>query len=214
MKQLNNLVLIKPNTSHYEHITLKSGLVLWFDQSFEKEQHACTSGTIVGLPEKVVYPKPFKPQMELQIGDEVIFHYLDHSNAKSNGTMDKDGNMFLPYDFLYLAIRNGEVIMLNGYIVVEGIKETISSNKLIIPDANIKQDETKGIVRYAGTPLEDGFDYPEILPGMKIVFPKHCSVPLQFQLHQIVDPDKVLYRMRYSDILAIMDSDPLEIEIA
>jgi len=206
MRQLNNLVLIKPNLGHYSHITIAGGVTLFLDQSWEKEQHACSSGTIVGLPDKIKYPKPYNGKLEVEVGDEVIFNYLDHSNAVSNGMITADGNMWLPYDFLYLAIRKGEVKMLNGFVVVEGIPNTdnTSPGGIILPEMVKKTTEASGIVRYIGEPLDDGFDYETIKVGDKVVFADHHSIPLQFQMHQIIDKDKTLYRMRYSDILAVV----------
>jgi len=205
MKQINNLVLIKPDLGHYNNITLSNGVVLFNDVTWEKEQHACTSGTVVGLPDRVRYPKPYNGKLEIEIGDEVIFNYLDYSNCKSNGSIDKDGNMFLPYDYLYLAIRKGEIKMLNGFIVVEGIKDDRDKTEggIYLPEMSKKTSEQSGIVRYIGDPLDDGFTYEEIKVGDTVVFAEHHSIPLQYQMHQIIDKDKTLYKIKWSDLLAV-----------
>lgn len=201
MLTVNNYVLIRPDTDHYEYITLESGLKWWLDTSFEKEKHSCTSGTILNLPETLRYPKGYDPTIEALVDDEVIFNYNDMPNAKKDGSLREEG-LFLKYDFLYAVKRGEEVIPLNGWIIVEPCIDRIESTLIFIPEeVTAKLSEVRGKIRYAGLPIEDGIDY-DLNVGDEIIFASHSSLPLQYEMHQIIDPGKQLYRMRYEDVLA------------
>lgn len=205
MNLINNNVLIHPNTEHYNHIRFPGGFKLYLDTSFEKEKHACTSGWITELPEKLKYPKGYKPVIEAEIGDEVIFNYLDMSNGAKKGNLTEKG-LYLPYDFLYAVIRDGEVIPLNGWLIIEEATVPLPETSLFIPDVCKKKIETKGIIRYAGASIQADVNY-DLKVGDTIAFAKHTSLPLQYEMHQLISPDRPLFRVRYEDVLAVITEE-------
>lgn len=76
----------------------------------------------------------FDAEMEAQAGDKVWFEYTAHMMANTYSrwiTIDDNRMMFIKYDDLILAKRKEQIIMLNGYMIiqndmVESKKERIS----------------------------------------------------------------------------------------
>jgi hypothetical protein len=175
-----------------------------------------------------------KTDMELKVGDTVIFNYNAVSYAKSVG-MEIDGGVLIPYDMIYAAIRDGEVICLSGSVIVEPESEMIKSS-IFIPDmAQNQKLKTIGKVKYASTrPVEairhlpdynsratplkmtQGKEFFElgryVKPGDRVLFHFSNAIPLQHyqELHGTLSRT-MLYRMRHNDIDLVLD-DNVEIE--
>lgn len=203
---------------NYETIQLGKERI-YIDSQFEKQKHSCVSGTVVKNPDKVRWEWTDKggkvtvsfKEPETQVGDEVLFHYLDYPQALSAGNLVKDGDTFesailaaINYQKLYIAVRDGEVVALNGTIVVEPYTEDVIKSKLLfLPQQLQNKPTTKcGIVRYCAAPLRYEKDYDFIKPGVTVFFAEYDSVPLQYDMHQIIDKGKTLYRMNHEHIIA------------
>lgn len=219
MKLLFNNVLVKFDEPN-DHI--KVGEVeLQIDTSFNPMQHAITSGTVIGLPSRLIF-NPDQPDktmlydtdMELQVGDRIIFEYLAYGEAVKNDPID--GGYCIRYDEVLVALRGDQVIPVNGIVLIEPIDITETeevkemSKFLEIPDYVKKQkSESRGVVRYIGTPLRGYamdtsrtiYEADDLHVGDKVYFNPNYAVHLQYEMHRIFD--KVLYRMRRKDILGI-----------
>jgi hypothetical protein len=224
MKIIMNNVLVKSDPN--DEILLSNGFKLFLDNRFEEQKNAPQSGVVVQLPEKLVFSHDpdtdslqFNVENELQVGDVIIFNYLAHHFAVSTGAVI-DGNILVKYDSIYLAIRNGEVIALNGSVIVEPMNELIKSN-IYIPDSYNKRLKNYGRVVYSGIPdkghrmrtdgppdmpmlaTEEGFSQSDryAQKGDKVYFHFANAIPLQhnYEMHGKVSK-KILYRMKHSDI--------------
>ncbi len=209
MKMISNHVLVRPDTKNYE--TVKVGEVeLQLDTQFEKQKHSTVSGEVVEVPDRVKYDGvSYIP--DLRKGDTAIWHYHDIPQAKAQGRIVKEGEWYesnilaaLQYECFFIAIRDDKVIALNGTIVVEAMEEeVVTSNLLHLPDHLRKTPSvTCGRVLYCGTPFKTEFDYSFVKPGVVVYFAEYNSVPLQYDMHQILDKGKTLYRLRHGDVLA------------
>jgi co-chaperonin GroES (HSP10) len=251
IRPINNYVLVRVE-HEVESVRLRSGLTLTLDTSYDLFKHSPTQGVVVALPEKLNFSINGKglnhlTQIEAEIGDEVIFHYLVFHNAvhnKDSGNHKyfiQEGQLYLfvNYDQLFLALRPtsitmtnlsseelfrnsltpnpdepryDKVIMLNGYLLVEPIKESferLTDMGLIVPeyikDAN---NATLGRVRYMGS-RNKAYKYniapeddPLIQIGDIVAMDKSCHIPLQYALH---NPSKLDYfRVERRNILAVM----------
>jgi co-chaperonin GroES (HSP10) len=215
----NNWVLVKPDEGNHK-VILKSGVVLFLDTSFEKEKHSVCTGKVVKVPEKIIFNErfisvDFDTEQELETGDKIIFHYLQSlDNIRESRYIECDGVVYflVKYDSIFCALRNSKVIPVNGLVIVEPDDEEIKTI-FIVPDSAKKKSTTTGTIRYIGSPLKGYKDYPdyadvdELAVGDKVVFDKHNTVPLQYPLHQTIDKDKVLYKMRRIDIAARIDEE-------
>ena len=136
----------------------------------------------------------FVTKMELKIGDRVLCDYLALSNATGTAAYPLKSmyqeNIILKYSDIYLAIRDYKIVMLNGYCLIECIEDTITHNKIIIPEYLQKKKNTKkGIVRKIGCLntkylASEFVDTDEVREGMTVYFRKHSNVPIEDELHQ------------------------------
>lgn len=222
LRLLNNYVLVKPDPGNSK-ITLRNGVVIFLDTSFEVERHAVTSGTVVKVPASLTYIEnngllnlDVITTQELKKGDKVIFHYiqtLDNLKLSRYITCGRETYFLVYYDKIFCAIRRKKVIPVNGLVIVEAEKEPPIKSPFIIPDMfKGIESETRGVIKYIGSPVGGYSDYPDqggdvdyLKVGDSVLFRKVDSVPLQYPLHQTIDKDKTLYRMHRRDILGKYD---------
>lgn len=216
LKLPNNWVCVSIDDSN-EWINLPNGEKLKLDISYETEKHSQTVGKVVKICDNLFYHKklipshPWKVPMELQEGDIAIFHFLSVSNSKKMGhVMDEDNKryVFMPYSEIFCAIRDGKVVPVNGWILVEPEEKELPQTTFVIPEMAKGKSETRGTVLYAGAPVEDYKDYdyghdPEVNVGDKITFKRLDAIPLQYEFHNLLG--KTLYRMQRKDVLAILE---------
>lgn len=221
MKILFNQVLIRPDREENDIIKLGDA-ELKLVTAFDEFKHKCCTGTVVQLPEQLIFNRKkgylcqkFDTQIELQIGDRIIFHYLAMNTARKmyDKHLLKDippDHTLIPYDQIFVAIRNGEVIPVNGYLLVEPADEEINTS-LIIPDALKKKATKRGFIRYMGKPVngyrdyEDwGADSDDVKVGDEVLYRECNCVPLEYSLHQTLEKGRTLYRMQRSDLIGVV----------
>ncbi len=219
MQILFNHVLIKIDRENDE-LLLQSGHKLYLDTSYNKEAHYPRVGKVIKAPEMLYFDREeprrssrFDTPVEIQEGDTVIYHYLAIENSRARfASLKKHIDPALdmiPYDTIFLCIRNGEVIPVNGYVIVEPLDETIETS-LEIPDSARTYSKTKGIIRYLGKPVNgylewvDDEDTDEIQVGDTICYGAENCVPFEYDLHQQLDKGKKLFRMQRRDIQGIL----------
>ena len=149
-----------------ENLKTKSGLLIGFnkdvnystgepdDTSSRPADLAEVSCIVYKLPTKLYFDPddhnnsmPWDCDMDLQVGDIVWTNIIEALNAVG---MECEGKIYklLPYQDLYCAKRDNEVIMLNGYVLCEQIyKESLSVLDVTTQD---QIDTTTGIVAYLG----------------------------------------------------------------
>lgn len=220
MRTINNMVAIKPFPS--DEIRLKTGEKLYLDVRFEEYLNAKTAGEVVGVPEKLVYntdPESFNSMewdtdMELQVGDVIIYNYLAVKNALHMKQFIDSETVCIPYDKIYVAIRDGEIICINGNILVEPEEEVVNTFLEVPDNAKVKSKQL-GRVVHAGKPnrqyrayainfgIKSGDD--PVKPGDRILFNWNDAIPIQPNAELRGEITRgLLYRMQHKDVHALV----------
>ena len=212
MKLQYNLITVLPDKPN-QKITV-AGVELSIANVWEEQKHAITSGIVTGVPVSNYYNPddplmslPHDTPMELQEGDRVIFHYL----AIKRSQIQYNDSYVISYDSVFCAIRNGQVIPINGWVIVEADrKDKYGDLGFIVPDSTKDQvDECFGVALWVGQPLlaiASDPDYSpsyldEIRAGDHVGFSPHYAVPLEYTLHGELDTKSQLYRIQHRNII-------------
>lgn len=224
MKILFNTVMVRFDRDNDE-LLLSTGDKLKLVTAWEPMMHAVTSGVVTHVPQKLKFDRKdmqgsvmYDTDMELQVGDRVIFDFKVESAVRKHGEIN--GSYPLRYDDIYVAIRGEQIIPVNGIILVEACDTTVEEDVqkalksgLELPDTVMKEkSERYGIVRHIGSPLRGYLHAPEELTeiydevhvGDKINFHPVYAIELQYSLHQIIEKGKTMYRMRRKDVFAVV----------
>ena len=167
---------------------------------------------------------PWLTDIELQEGDRVICYYLAIVNAfkpeqQRYFIKDQDRYVFIPYSSIFVCIRNGNIIPINGYCLIEPCEDPFMAevrnrfqkiNIQLITNEKSNVNVSFGKVKYLGRPnreyadegvSDDGVDVKE---GDTVVLRKVSDIPLQYPLHQKLDGGKTFWRCQRRKILAIL----------
>jgi hypothetical protein len=227
-RTFGNLVLIKLDKEN-DSIKLKNGFELYLDLSFEPEKNCTVTGTIFGLPSHLTYSDtpnknmPWETPLEAKLGDGVILYYLPIMNAFKPESRryvleGEDRYVFISYENIYAVVREGKLIPINGYVLIEPCSDPFVADKkrrlnalgLELVQLNTKSNThvSFGIVRHLGVPnrryvdsnyTDEGCD---ISVGDTVVMKRITDIPLQYSLHQKVNEGKPLVRTQRRMILA------------
>lgn len=216
------MVAVRPFPS--DEIRLKSGGKLYLDVRFEEYLNARTAGEVVAVPEKLNYninPEStasleWDTDMELQVGDVIIYNYLAIKTALHMKQFIDQDIICIPYDKIYVAIRNEEVICINGTILVEP-EEEIVNTFLDVPDNAITKSKQIGRVVHAGKPnrqyrvfainfgIYSGDDPVSV--GDRVLFNWNDAIPIQPNAELRGEISRgLLYRMQHKDVHAIVSN--------
>jgi len=128
--------------------TISSGdLTLYMDTSFKPEWQATTFGTVVSTPGRVIksyYEDDFVTNVE--VGDKLYFNFnvtLDFENLIEHEGVEYWG---VDYYNAIALVRDGKVIPVGSYILIEAITEEVTSNLIIIPEMLKTKETNRGIV--------------------------------------------------------------------
>lgn len=228
MKVMNNFVLVKPNM---DTDTIELGNIKEFhiDTTYEVEKHAPTEGEVISVPDHLVFNmKPqalsveFDVDMELKKGDKVYFHYLTHENCKIEGRLleDEDGNALylIPYDQIFISVREEKIIPINGWLLVEPIiGDKVKSDVLEIPDTLKKKGSINlAKVVHVSTPIRKYRRFPQesdcntIKPGDVVAYSRHSDLPVQYAYYNSLESKKEYRRMQRRDTFAIIPEEILD----
>lgn len=218
-----------------EEIKLKSGKKIYIDPNYEPEKHAAVTGHVIATP-LLIYSKsrydsmPWDTDMELEVGDYVIFYYLAAVNAfrkeDPKWLKDEDGNLyvFVKYDNFYVAKRRvnnisplevDEIIPLNGYCIIEPVineeyqklEKKYNELELEVPKHLMKKFSYKyGIVKYLGKPNRSyrtaDNDGGDLKVGDKVIMRRIADIPLEYEYHATFDGRKKYFRVQRRHIMA------------
>ena len=213
-----------------DYIESASGFKLLIDTSYEPEKHIVRTGTVTSLPTHLTWKDgnpnfPWKTKVELKIGDQVVMYFLAVQNclSKERKNFFKDKNdvwIFIKYHNIYAAIRDGNIIPINGYVLVEPMEDPAftslvargKKNDIWIPDTReqSKVDVVFGKVAFTGEKLEKynspykSDEHCNIQVGDEIVMKRIRDIPVEYEYHAKLDGGRKLYRMQRHDILAIL----------
>jgi co-chaperonin GroES (HSP10) len=215
-----NFVLIEVESLFHDNILFNDGRELLIDPTYEPEKHHQTSGIVHTVPDSLYFNKKdiefsmeYQVPVELQKGDKVFFHYLQISSAINQKlllTIEGKLHIFVRYDQCFCAIREGEMIMLNGWMLLEpyDYEEQIQSEVINtkLPSNRRKHHPLKGVISHIGDPVSEylwgkhetdkGINVDK---GDKVMFMPFSDIPLEYNMHQKLD--KVYFRVQRKDIL-------------
>lgn len=222
---LGNNVMVKMDPDN-DFVVTPGGLKLYIDTAFEPEKHIVRTGEVVAVPRQIVKTEkslPWDTEMEIQVGDRVIMYFLAVQNclAKERKTYVREGNqvwIIIKYQNIYAVIREGNIIPVNGYVLVEPIedpewireKEKASKLNIELPDlrGTSKTHVTYGRIAYIGKPnksydndRKDDTHY-DLKAGDEVVMKRIRDIPVEYEYHAKIDGGRKLYRMQRHDILA------------
>lgn len=219
---ISNYVLVRPLRKDNE-LVLSDKQTIFIDPSWEREKHAPSAGIVIKTPAGIYFndkdansTAEYETDQELLEGDTVVFHYLCFQTAierRQCFTIDGEIYLLIKYDQIFLAKRGDNVIPINGWLIIEPDDEDINIGTLIKPDQLLNRKSlTHGTIRFAGSMVrayasvytkDKPFDTDEVSIGDHVTFSKEDSIPLQYELHQIIEKGKVLYRAQRKDILTV-----------
>ena len=229
---VTNQLLIKLDPEN-DRIKFKSGAELFLDTTFEPEKHVTVTGTVEVMPMDLFYTgkpnvgMPWKTDVETQVGDTVIMYYMAVMNCLRPEIgkyiiRGEDRYVFISYQNIYAIVRNGEIIPINGYCLVEpledfGYEENVARMKkagieLVRLKAKSSKKATFGTVRYCGKPNKEYVDSiysdkgVDVKPGDVVVMRRITDVPLEYEYHAKVDGGKKYWRIQRKNIAGVYET--------
>jgi len=218
----NNLcVKLDPENNFIE---LKSGIKLDVDTSYEPEKHIVRVGEVIAAPTRLIQRDlPWTTEVEILKGDKVFMYFLAVQNClapekKNYYREGKDVYIFIKYHNIYAILRDGKIIPVNGYILVEPMEDPYwlrtqkraRMNHLELPDLRKYDKKTVvyGKVAYIGKPnIEYNHPYRtdehvDVEVGDEIVMGRIRDIPVEYEYHAKIDGGRKLYRIQRHDIMA------------
>ena len=207
-------VLVKPVSK--EGVTTKTGIIVGFqpDTKYVDEEGShiadmtVTEGDVIALPLHH-WTEGYTIDGELQVGDHAWFNYFSSLHG-TDVWVGKELYRLIHYSGMVARMRDGEIAILNGYVLLEEVMEAKEDNGLWSP-AHVMKD--RGIVRFMGgkrdyehVALTDDID---IAIGDEVLLRKGCHViPMERQkyLATFDGGDKMYRRVKRSDIVAVLNS--------
>jgi len=205
-----NKVLVKLNDFN-DTLTLSNGIKLSLDYKYRPEVHAQVVGTVAGTPQKLYYNKEdyagsmeWETTMDLQIGDTVYMEYLavilaladryDYAPSYPDPQWIKDGDdmyIVIDYSVIYFAIRNSNIILLNGYCIANPIEvnalptkfQLIQTSETSQKFAQIKHPGQR-INNFLDKKFEDHGCYKQ---GDIVLFHPYANQKVEHSIHQTLE---------------------------
>jgi len=135
-----NKVVVRLNELN-DSIELKSGLKLFLETKYEPANHVQIIGTVVGLPSRLYFNEkdlqrtmPHETTMDLKPNDTVYIDYFAVIQALADKYdiaaaypdpkwFEINGSLHVVVDYhnIYFALRNNQIIPLNGYCIARDI---------------------------------------------------------------------------------------------
>lgn len=195
-------VFVKIGKRFQDEIVTPSGIRLFIDPTWKPEWNVCIHGEVVSIPHKLgrqlenrgIYP-------DVQVGDKIYFSWMVTLKKDRLFEVEEEDGSFSQYwvvDYFHIwcAVRNEQIIMIGGKLLVEIITEVKEEKigSIIIPEAYRKQKLVKkGILRHIGEPLE-GEPYLNVEPGDVVYFPEKCAF-----INEIEGTEYYLFDQLYLD---------------
>lgn len=152
------------------------------DPGYNPTHHVREFGTVAARP--LLNGEPFEQATgvpnEVREGDRVYFHY--HAITEEYRYV-VDGRTFylLPYDLLYCAVREGQIIPLGNFLlcepVVESRGEIKTASGLVLNPHNEERRSTQ-VATVAHVPLTPRPLLAGIGPGTRVCFVADADLPL------------------------------------
>lgn len=127
--------IVQLDKAYMDEIQTKSGIVLYRDTTWNPEFYAQTNGLVTGLPR-------FN-ELDVTTGDQIYFSYqvVEDKEQRDRDTDVHKNLLFrkgkkvwlVAPELIYFRVRNDQLQMLNGYVLLDMIEEETKS-ALIVPE--------------------------------------------------------------------------------
>lgn len=227
MKAFHNFIIFKTDTLFNYGVKFKGigGRELVVDPSFEPAKHVRIYGEVVSVPvrlgrtpiaqERVGAPgyyeqSPFRYKFlsdiepEVQVGDRIYYHFntIHTKNMVREDGVHPNRTWFykVQYDQVMCAVRNGEIICIGGYCLVDPDMETWEDISIPVPEVGT---DGKPLLNTLGEVInkpKDQWLVRKAMPGNKYLvgFVRHVGSPLKGDKREVEVGDRILYQ-RYAD---------------
>ena len=196
----------------YDDVVEINGMEIALDIKFDPYKFARQYGIVYSTP--IALPNGL--EFDVKEGDKIYFHHLV-TGAKSGVTIDKkiedesgqqhksenlvdwvdDENVYkVHWQQIYARVRDGEVHMLNDYVLVEPVKETeneIKSESGLFLKANQEEKSNVGILKYVNSNTEA----LGAKVGDKIYFETNSDYEMDIEGER-------LFRMKNNDLIYVI----------
>ena len=159
-----NHVLVEVDCLRHKKVAFQDGTQVIVDPSFVPEQHANTNGIVKAIPESLFFDKSdvfecsqYLSDIDVEVGDRIFFHYLQINEAvKHKKYLEEDGKfyVFIRHDSLFCGIRGEDIIMFNGWMLLEPVdveKKKYNTVITTLPKDRQKKDPLKGKIIHVGS---------------------------------------------------------------
>lgn len=206
MKSINGKVILSCIEDHKTKYTLPGGTVIQIQTHHNGRRLESNSqlGVVEALPvNNKVTNKGREFDVELSIGDVVYVHHFSFfgGSVGDNLQLKRSDKVFyhdsrdlfsIPYIDCFFTLNNGQVKMLNDYILLEPIKDSVESDFLYVPEGENSESRARvvNVSKYVSEVA------PEITVGA-VVF-----LIDKWARYQVWIDGKEYYRARMSEVVA------------
>jgi co-chaperonin GroES (HSP10) len=214
-----------------QKVTLPNGRDMFIDISFDPQKFVATSGIVMDIPDMLMpdrFPDgshnprgmEWDTEIEIQVGDKAFYQKYEAlvalgrlanpsmatwEETASYRVVGDEIHIFIPYHSLYCVEREGELIMCNGYVLVEPVEQEIDLGLMKIPEMLKKNELHVGKVYCTGSYNKEYYrmKYMDTIgygPGDIVLFRKYNNVA-----HSDVVTGKDLYKIQRRQIVAIIN---------
>lgn len=211
MKAIGNNVVIKIDriTKPFE----VGGQELLIDHSWSPGEYPITYGVISSVSDSYLLDyMEWQPVIDIRVGDKVWFQRYEAALALGReldrymGSFEErdsliDDKIIIPYSSLFCVEREGQLIMQNGYVLVEPIDHE-SDSIMELPVKYLKKELSLGRV-YATGSANKSYDYPAYVDtinynvGDLVLFRRYNNF-----VHEDIY-NKSLYKIQRRNIIAV-----------
>ena len=153
MKPLFNRIFVQIEKKFQDEIATDSGITFYKDTTFNPEENSTVSGVVVSTP-MVVDTVNVDPDFKHNVlpGDKIYFNFnvvLDNDNL-----IVHDGQEYWIVDYwsAIAVVRDGQIIPVGSYILIDPLMEETTSSIIHIPDAYKKKEGNRGVVFASNDP--------------------------------------------------------------
>lgn len=211
---ISNWILIKPNRGEEEYI-LSGGMKIQIDISYNREQHAPVTGTVIAVPKTIFPASPgvvgmqWDVDMELQRGDVIAYSYL----AAMGALEPHEGRIIMCEGQPYFMVPYEEVFVAKRFYLSEEAQFEVQNGKMKFSEfSDIYQSDFKNplIIPVNGycliEPVEESV---ELKIGSLIMDQVDASKNASSRYGRVVYPSKGLIR-KYIDGDGHPDTDQIK----
>jgi len=154
---MNNRVLVKVTGDYDDGVRIsKIADIVAAGGEWEEASRVVRHGVVAMIPDKLTFRAnsengmEWETELDVKVGDTVYFGIMASANAESLQVGD-DLYYLIHYSRFILRMRDNEITMLNGYVLLSEVIEKVRVTGLIL-DFGDHVDKKSGVVTHIGKP--------------------------------------------------------------